>query len=86
MPDLKIEIRLLFFTGLAEEGNSITPFNHIGPFPKIDQRDLDLTTIISINRSRTVDDTYPMIHCQSAPWPDLCFKSFRKSDGKARGD
>jgi septum formation inhibitor-activating ATPase MinD len=40
-------------------------------YTEIDQKDFDLATVVGIDCTRGIENGYPELVCQSAPWPNL---------------
>mgnify|MGYP006201122481 CR=1 FL=1 len=65
----------LFVLGYHHLGNSLTRFYNMRFLRKINQNNLDLTTVIRIYCSWRVKDCNALFHRQSAAWPHLCLIS-----------
>ena len=80
----QVQVSLLH-SGNNKLGYPVTSLNGVHLWSKVDQSDLDFTTVISINGSRTVYDCHPMFYCQAAAWPHLNLKPRRYGNSKVGG-
>ncbi len=60
--------------------NPVTSTDRIRSLPKVNERDPYLTSVISVDRSRRVYDTYAVLKGKAASRTNLCLKARRESD------
>jgi len=61
-------------------GNPVSVTDGERVLTEIDQEDSDLSSVIGIDRSRSIDDADPLLNGESASRSDLTFKAFRNRD------
>ena len=61
-------------------GDPVTTAYGIWSFPQIDERNLYLTPVISIDGAWSIDDTDAVLKGKATSRTDLCLKAWRKSD------
>jgi len=66
--------------------NPVSAADSVRFFPKIDQPNPYLTSVISVDRSRRVYDTYAVLEGKAASRTNLCLKVWRESDSNPCGN
>ncbi len=61
-------------------GDPVTPADGIWSFSQIDERNLYLASVISINGAWCVDDANAVFESKATSRANLCLKAWRKSD------